>query len=722
MEDKPVRKGIKKVGAMLIASALSLTMLSSTIAFAAEGDVNEEYKKRFEIMYGKIKDKNNGYFSNDGVPYHSIETLLVEAPDYGHVTTSEAMSYYMWLEAMNGRFTGDFSGFEEAWDVTEKYLIPSDKDQPNSSMSKYNPDDPATYAPEWETPDKYPAKLDFNAPVGRDPIGKDLTSAYGTDMIYGMHWLLDVDNWYGFGLRGDGTSKNAYINSFQRGEQESTWETIPQPCYDTMEFGGPNGYLDLFTGDDSYAKQFKYTNAPDADARAVQATYWANKWAKDYGVNINTYVQKASKMGDYLRYSMFDKYFRKIGESSTAGSGYDSCHYLMSWYYAWGGGIGSDWAWKIGCSHSHFGYQNPFAAYVLSTDPDFKPKARNASTDWGDSLDRQIEFYQWLQSAEGAIAGGATNSWKGRYETIPSNVSTFYGMAYIENPVYADPGSNTWFGMQTWSMQRIAEYYYESGDERVRDLLDKWAAWANSVIKFNSDGSFEIPNEIDWEGQPDTWTGRPSDNANLHVIVVSYGADLGVASSLANTSAYHAKATGNEKSKENAKKLLDCMWNNYQDDKGIASVEKRSDYSRFLEQEVYVPAGWRGTMPNGDVIEPGVKFIDIRSKYRDDPDWSRVEAELLAGEPATMVYHRFWAQCEFAVANGIYAVLFPEDDVPTNIGDINDDGYIDALDVSLFKKYILDSSTRINKENSDITGDGNIDALDFLALKKMLLQ
>ena len=40
--------------------------------------------------------------------------------------------------------------------------------------------------------------------------------------------------------------------------------------------GGRNGYLDLFTGDSQYSAQFKYTNAPDADARAVQATYWAN--------------------------------------------------------------------------------------------------------------------------------------------------------------------------------------------------------------------------------------------------------------------------------------------------------------------------------------------------------------------------------------------------------------------------------------------------------------
>ena len=51
--------------------------------------------------------------------------------------------------------------------------------------------------------------------------------------------------------------------------------------------------------------------------------------------------------------------------------------------------------------------------------------------------------------------------------------------AMIENPVYADPGSNTWFGMQAWSMQRVAEYYYKTGDERAKDLLDKWVAGLN---------------------------------------------------------------------------------------------------------------------------------------------------------------------------------------------------------------------------------------------------
>jgi len=35
--------------------------------------------------------------------------MIVEAPDYGHVTTSEAFSYYVWLEAMYGNLTGNWS-------------------------------------------------------------------------------------------------------------------------------------------------------------------------------------------------------------------------------------------------------------------------------------------------------------------------------------------------------------------------------------------------------------------------------------------------------------------------------------------------------------------------------------------------------------------------------------------------------------------------------------
>lgn len=667
-----MRKNIRrKVTAAVAVVTILFSLLPKTGQVTALADATDAYQQRFLDLWGDLHDPNNGYFSDQGIPYHSVETLIVEAPDYGHVTTSEALSYYMWLEAMYGKFTGDFTGFETAWDVTEKYLIPTEEDQPETSMTKYTASKPATYAPEWQDTSKYPAVLDFTAAVGVDPIHNDLVSTYGTSRIYGMHWLLDVDNWYGFGSRGDGTSKPSYINTFQRGEEESTWETIPQPSWDEMNFGGENGFLDLFTGDKTYAAQFKYTNAPDADARAVQATYWAQEWAADYGVNIDTYINKATKMGDYLRYSMFDKYFRKIGNSTAAGTGYDSAHYLLSWYYAWGGGIDSAWAWKIGSSHNHFGYQNPMAAWILSKEQDFKPASQNGQADWAKSLDRQLEFYQWLQSAEGAIAGGASNSNNGRYEAWPAGTSTFYGMGYVENPVYADPGSNTWFGFQAWSMQRVAELYYQSGDVRAKNILEKWVAWIKTVVDLNADGTFAIPSNIDWTGQPDTWTGTYTGNPNLHVTVTSKGTDLGIAASLANTLLYYAKASGDDEARVLAKELLDRMWNLYRDDKGLSAPEARADYKRFFEQEVYVPSTFNGTMPNGDALVAGVKFLDIRSKYLSDPDYQKVLDAYNAGTAPEFNYHRFWAQCDIAIANGLYSILFEENTEPVVNAAIN---------------------------------------------------
>ncbi len=652
----------------VILGIFTTSFLPGNLTKASQVSVSstDAYENRFLELWGELHNSENGYFSPQGIPYHSIETMIVEAPDYGHVTTSEAMSYYMWLEAMYGKFTGDFTGFDKAWDTAETYLIPTEKDQPESSMSRYNAGKPATYAPEWELPSLYPAKLDSGAAVGVDPINSDLVSTYGTSTVYGMHWLLDVDNWYGFGSRADGVSTPSYINTFQRGKEESTWETIPQPCWDQLKYGGKNGYLDLFTGDNSYSAQFKYTDAPDADSRAVQATYWAAQWAKENGTDIGAYKNKASKMGDYLRYAMFDKYFRKIGASSSAGTGYDSAHYLLSWYYAWGGGINANWAWKIGSSHNHFGYQNPMAAWILSQDQEFKPASKNGASDWSKSLNRQLEFYQWLQSSEGAIAGGASNSKNGRYEAWPAGTATFYGMGYDENPVYADPGSNTWFGFQAWSMQRVAEYYYKTGDTKAKALLDKWVSWVKTVVKLNADGTFEIPSNISWSGQPDTWTGTYTGNKGLHVIVKSYGTDLGVAGSLANALLYYSKASGDDDSRVIAKELLDRMWKLYRDDKGLAAPESRADYSRLFEQEIYVPQGWTGTMPNGDVIKSGIKFLDIRSKYKNDPDYKRVEEAYKNDKDPVFYYHRFWAQCDIAIANGVYSILFGDGSTPVN--------------------------------------------------------
>jgi hypothetical protein len=628
------------------------------------------YTDRFIALWNDIHNPKSGYFNAQGIPYHSVETLLVEAPDLGHETTSEAYSYWLWLEATYGHITKDWSYLADAWANLESYMIPGAVDQPTASA--YDPSKPALFAPELDQPSKYPSST-TDIPVGGDPLAAELRGTYGDSNVYAMHWLLDVDNWYGFGRRGDGTGRPVFVDTFQRGPQESVWETIPHPSWDDFKWGGPHGYLDLYvSGSDT--PQWKYSVAPDADARAIQAVYWAKMWAEGAGgASVDAVVRKAAKLGDYLRYALFDKYFKPIGCTSprcqsTTARGAE--HYLLSWYFAWGGSApaaGAPWSWRIGSSASHQGYQNPMAAYALSTIADMRPRSATGWGDWARSLVRQLELYRWLQSREGAIAGGVNNSWGGAYGAPPAGTTTFYGMAYDPSPVFIDPPSNEWFGFQTWSMERVAEYYYVTADPRARAILSRWVGWVLAHTRLKEDG-FTVPSTLVWAGQPSaSWdeghqsfdTADDRFNANLHVTVKDDAEDVGTGASLAKTLCFWAARSGDTAARSVAKGILDRIWKKGRDGKGIGSRESRRDYSRFNERLV-VPQGWSGKTPHGDPINGSSTFLSIRGKYTSDPDWPRVDAYLRGGEAPTFVYHRFWVEAEIAVANATYGWLFPD--------------------------------------------------------------
>ncbi|NUW36137.1 cellulose binding domain-containing protein [Nonomuraea sp. SMC257] len=660
--------------------------LTSVSVTATEADDDappaNTYVAEFTTQYNKLKDPANGYFSPEGIPYHSIETLIVEAPDHGHETTSEAFSFWLWLEAQYGRVTGNWAPFNNAWNVMEQYIIPSAGGQPGGS-STYNPNDPADYAPEKPQPSGYPVTLDSSVVAGQDPLANELQSTYGNRNVYGMHWLLDVDDVYGYGTGrganlsecGDNTKRVTYINTFQRGPQESTWETVAHPSCETGRFGKSGaGYPPLFIQGGG-ANQWRYTDAPDADARAVQAAYWALTWATAQGKQsqISTTLTKAAKMGDFLRYAFYDKYFKNPGctsKSCAAGSGKSSSSYLLTWYYAWGGDTGGAWAWRVGSSSWHQGYQNPLAAWVLSPSgpTSLRPQSPTAASDWQTSLNRQLDSYLWLQSAEGGIAGGATNSWNGDYQAPPAGTPTFYGWAYDWQPVYHDPPSNRWFGFQAWSLERVAEYYYVTGDAKAKAILDKWVPWALANTTFGSGGDYRIPNDMTWTGAPAasySGGGTPGPNPGLHVTVANTTQDVGVAAAYARTLTWYAAKSGNAAAKTGAKNLIDGILA-HKDAKGAVVSETRDDYNRFDDPNndstntgLYIPPGYTGTMPNGDQIAPGKTFLDIRSFYKTDPDWPKVQSYLNGGSAPTFTYHRFWAQADIAMAAADYGTLFP---------------------------------------------------------------
>ncbi|MGA2889612.1 MAG: glycoside hydrolase family 48 protein, partial [Terracidiphilus sp.] len=692
------------------------------------------FQQHFVDLYNDIHTSANGYFgtatSGDQIPYHSVETLMAEAPDYGHETSSETYSYWIWLETLYGGLTANWTGLQTAWTSLQDNMIPSATLQPTNAG--YNASSPATYAPEHPLPSAYPSTLTSSVSVGTDPLASQLSSTYGTDNMYSMHWIIDTDNFYGFGQQEDGVTKPSCMNTFQRGANESVWLTVPQPCWDNLKYGSQtNGYLDLFTAPAPYTAQWKYTDAPDADARTVQAMYWAEQFANAQGGSsvVTALLPKAAELGDYLRYSFFDKYFKAIGcigasasaTSCAAGSGYNSAHYLLGWYFAWGGANPADasWAWRIGDGTAHFGYQNPVAAYALSKDPGISGKLPTQSvTDWSTSLERMLELYRWAQSDEGAIAGGVTNSWEGSYSPTPTGDSTFYNMAYDWEPVYHNPPSNQWFGMQAWSMERLAEYYYITGDSKAAIVLNSWIPWVEKVTTVNSNGTFTIPGSLCWDnspGQGDTtnpwndstcglvdssttnepatnwnattqdWTTVPL-NPNLHVRVTGTATDIGLAGSLAKALSYYSAAVGkwvtsgtpDATSEALAKSLLTGVWTNYRDSIGISVAETRSDYCTGTTSTsteggttlnggfgatVFVPSDWLpGTMPAGEdvTVSPQPTFLSLRPKYTSDPNFALLQAGC-SGTAAgpTFNYHRFWGQVDIASAYIVFANLFP---------------------------------------------------------------
>jgi hypothetical protein len=72
----------------------------------------------------------------------------------------------------------------------------------------------------------------------------------------------------------------------------------------------------------------------------------------------------------------------------------------------------------------------------------------------------------------------------------------------------------------------------------------------------------------------------------------------------------------------------------------------------------YVPPGWTGKMSNGDVINASSTFLSIRSFYKNDPEWPKVQSYLDGGPAPSFTYHRFWAQAEIAMAFSLHAQLF----------------------------------------------------------------
>ena len=144
---------------------INFLMIVCLLFLLKNSSAQNAYIQRFIDLRAKIINPNTGYFSPVGAPYHSIETLMAEAPDQGHESTSEAYSFWIWLEAMNGRVTGDWSSLNNALTTLAKQIIPADSLQPTNN-AYVNGGAKPTFAAEYPLPSMYPSTLDASVPVG----------------------------------------------------------------------------------------------------------------------------------------------------------------------------------------------------------------------------------------------------------------------------------------------------------------------------------------------------------------------------------------------------------------------------------------------------------------------------------------------------------------------------------------------------------------------------
>jgi hypothetical protein len=224
-----------------------------------------------------------------------------------------------------------------------------------------------------------------------------------------------------------------------------------------------------------------------------------------------------------------------------------------------------------------------------------------------------------------------------------------------------------------------------------------------------------------------------------------------------------------------AKTLIDAMWVCYRDDIGVSNTETNGSLSRIFEQDVWVPETYSGKMPSGDAIKTGIKFIDIRTEYREDPTFQELESyykEHGDTKKFELNYHRFWHIGDYLMAVGTMATLFPEatpdkdyamdkeipadriggekanDGTPTPststspspeespspspspdpspntglLGDVDLSGTIDVTDLTQLALSIVDKKplTGQSFKNADVTKDGEVDLTDLATLRQFL--
>ena len=488
-----------------------------------------------------------------------------------------------------------------------------------------------------------------------------------------MHWLLDVDNIYGFG-------------TLRRRHRPSPPTSTPTSAARRSRSGRPSRSRPVRRSPTAartaswtcssrtarYAKQWRYTDAPDADARAVQAAYWALTWAKAQGKAVGGLrhgrqgrARWATTCGTRCTTST-SRSRAAPHRRCAAGTGKNSA------------ALPADLVLRLGRRERHqrrLGLADRLQPQprrlpepargvgAVQRAPRSSPKSRDRRRRLDTSLKRQLEFYRWLQSTEGAIAGGATNSWDGRYAHAAVGHCHLlrHGLrlaAGLPRPAVATSGSASRRGR--WSGSRSTTT--SPATRRPRRVLDKWVAWATANTTLNADGTYQIPSTLEWTGQPDTWNaGSPGANSGLHVTHrrlhqrrrrgrgVRQDADL----LRGQVRQRHGQDHRQGPARRHVDRTTRTPW-------ASRSPETRTDYNGDVlnDQRSTSPRAGPAPCPTATRSTPARRSCPSGPSTRTTRTGRR-SSYLKGGAAPTFNYHRFWAQVDIAIALAEYGRLFP---------------------------------------------------------------
>ncbi|ORX85904.1 Six-hairpin glycosidase [Anaeromyces robustus] len=583
------------------------------------------YNKHYKAL--NLNNSTSLYYSPDSIPYTAIETLYIDqSVDYGHITTIKEQAYKLYIETLQGKISGKWKSFVNAWNIFENSMIPKEENQRGCKQF-------------------YSTQDISNA---QDMLYKELNQYYETCSIYLPHYQIDTDNWNKYF---NNKNKKRFVNTYKKNNKDSIWTSVIYPSL-IINDNIVNPYVNI---EKEERKQWEYISDSKYVSKIIESIYWANNWTSNQKKNkfMKLVLNKITKMSDYMLYFINnDASLQSFNSDSTD----ENKNYLLSRYFSWKGSIHGKWLTKKIISNIiGIGSQNPFVAYILSNVKEFNSENPNSVNKWKKSYKRQIEFIRWLQSSEGAIVGNAK---------YPSNIddinhkSSFYDLIFTSS----NEEENDLFSTQCFVFESIAELYYITKDKDIEIILFKWLDWVLSVFHLTSDRSFRIPNKLSFEGHPEKWKPNTSiedhENDNLNVIVEDYNNNIGVAASLSKILLLVGKKNNNDDYLTLGRDILEKIELINKDEYGYATEEIFYNY-RLFNKKLPIQKDFKGVYGQSAKINDKSTFISIRPYYKKDKNWKIIKSYLNDGTPVpSFKYHRFWEQCEILLAQGLYSQYY----------------------------------------------------------------